>query len=148
MLVFNPLFVGFVNVLLNGPIFSLILKFLMKTFYAGILVYLVGLLLFIFMMETLKTGDFLLEMFDKSQEKVFEGKSEEFLVKTTKTSHRAAEHIEPRTELKPENSITPLKLSKEELGRNTWAMLHSMASAFPSVPSEENRNCPSREIFC
>ncbi len=32
-----------------------------------------------------------------------------------------------------------MKLSKEELGRHTWALIHSVAASFPSVPNEENK---------
>ena len=32
-----------------------------------------------------------------------------------------------------------MKLSKEEIGRHTWALLHSIAASFPSVPTEENK---------
>ncbi len=40
------------------------------------------------------------------------------------------------TVLQPEDSKKPLKLSREELGRHSWALLHSIAASYPSIPNE------------
>ena len=46
------------------------------------------------------------------------------------------------TPIKPDKSSAPLALSKEQLGRNTWSVLHSMAAAYPKNPTEEDKdNC-------
>lgn len=41
-----------------------------------------------------------------------------------------------RTDLKPEDSNEILKLSKEELGRHTWALMHSIAASYPITPNK------------
>lgn len=43
------------------------------------------------------------------------------------------------TEITTEDFSTSLRLSKEQLGRYTWAVLHSMASAFPLVADETHQ---------
>jgi hypothetical protein len=43
------------------------------------------------------------------------------------------------TVLKPEDSKKPLTQTKEELGRHTWALLHSIAASIPSIPTEEDK---------
>jgi len=42
-----------------------------------------------------------------------------------------------QTIIKPDNSSSPLKVSKENLGTSTWTFLHSIAASFPQNPSEE-----------
>ena len=42
--------------------------------------------------------------------------------------------------LKAEGSSKALKLTKPEIGRRTWALLHSMANTFPENPSEQDKN--------
>ena len=41
--------------------------------------------------------------------------------------------------LTPKDAKKPLKLTKQEIGRNAWALLHSMASAYPNDPTEEDK---------
>jgi FAD-linked sulfhydryl oxidase len=53
--------------------------------------------------------------------------------------------IDEFTTLHPEDSKKPLKLSKEEIGRHTWALMHSVAAIYPSIPTEENKK--EVEIF-
>jgi len=43
------------------------------------------------------------------------------------------------TEITTEDFSTSLRLSKEQLGRYTWAVLHSFASAFPLVADEAHQ---------
>jgi hypothetical protein len=50
------------------------------------------------------------------------------------------------TELRPDEESSPLRLSKEQLGRFSWyiitysrAILHSMAAAFPQNPTEDDK---------
>jgi FAD-linked sulfhydryl oxidase len=38
--------------------------------------------------------------------------------------------------LTPDKDSTPLKITKEQLGRNTWILLHSTAAAYPVNPTE------------
>lgn len=111
----------------------------MKNYYIVISAYILGLFLFTFFMEIFGFGNFLLEMFDKGQQKLIETGSEDYLVKSSKNFQRTTEEVELKTVLKPDDSKKPLKLSKEELGRHTWALLHTIASSFPSIPSEEER---------
>lgn len=52
-------------------------------------------------------------------------------------------YLEKRTYETPittEEFSTDLRLSKEQLGRFTWAVLHSMASSFPLVADEKDQN--------
>ena len=42
--------------------------------------------------------------------------------------------------LTPEGASKPLTLTKQEIGRNTWALLHSMAATYPNDPTEEDKN--------
>ncbi len=101
-------------------------------------------------MEILGVGNFLLEMFDKGQQKLIETGGEDFLVRSSKNFQRVNENIkisDSKTELKPENSKKPLKLSKEELGRHSWALLHSIAASFPTVPTEEEKKMINKFLF-
>jgi hypothetical protein len=43
------------------------------------------------------------------------------------------------TELRPDKEASPLRVSKEELGRFTWTFLHSTAAAYPKEPTEEQK---------
>merc|ERR1712032_426784 len=54
---------------------------------------------------------------------------------------------ETKTILQPEDSKKPLKLSKEEIGRHSWALLHSMAAAAPNIPSEEQKQFYKNFLF-
>lgn len=45
--------------------------------------------------------------------------------------------IDERSILKPDKISTPLTLSKEFLGRNTWSLIHSIAAAYPISPTIE-----------
>jgi hypothetical protein len=122
----------------------------MKNYYIAIGIYLFGFIIFTFSMEILGVGNFLLEMFDKGQQKLIETGGEDFLVRSSKNFQRVNENIkisDSKTELKPENSKKPLKLSKEELGRHSWALLHSIAASFPTVPTEEEKKMINKFLF-
>ena len=41
--------------------------------------------------------------------------------------------------LTPEGAAKPLTLTKQEIGRNTWTILHSIAASFPNNPTEEDK---------
>jgi len=43
------------------------------------------------------------------------------------------------TVIKPDDNSSPLKLSKEQIGRFSWAVLHSMAAAYPKNPNNEEK---------
>ena len=47
--------------------------------------------------------------------------------------------IKTKDILKAEGSSKPLKLTKPEIGRRTWALLHSIANTFPENPSEKDK---------
>ena len=47
--------------------------------------------------------------------------------------------IKTKDILKAEGSSKPLKLTKPEIGRRTWALLHSIANTFPENPSETDK---------
>ena len=41
--------------------------------------------------------------------------------------------------LTPEGATKPLALTKQEIGRDTWALLHSIAASYPNEPNEEDK---------
>ena len=41
--------------------------------------------------------------------------------------------------LTPEGATKPLTLTKQEIGRNTWSLLHSIAASYPNEPKEEDK---------
>lgn len=43
------------------------------------------------------------------------------------------------TVIKTDEYSTPLKLTKEMLGRVAWSLLHTMAAAYPFEPTEEEK---------
>ena len=49
--------------------------------------------------------------------------------------------------LKAEGSSKPLKLTKPEIGRRTWTLLHSMANTFPLNPTEEDKNMMKKFMY-
>merc|ERR1711976_413646 len=44
-----------------------------------------------------------------------------------------------RTILKADENSSPLRVTKEELGRFTWTFLHSVAAAYPQEPTENDK---------
>ena len=66
-----------------------------------------------------------------------------FLVPTkTKKESESQENI-----LKAEGSSKPLKLTKPEIGRHSWTLLHSMTNTYPEKPSEEEKNLMKRFMY-
>ena len=55
--------------------------------------------------------------------------------------------IKPKDILKAEGSSKPLKLTKPEIGRRTWALLHSIANRFPDNPSENDKNMMKKFLY-
>ena len=49
--------------------------------------------------------------------------------------------------LKAEGSSKPLKLTKPEIGRRTWALLHSIANTFPEKPNEYDKNMMTKFLY-
>ncbi len=43
------------------------------------------------------------------------------------------------TQIKPSEDASPLRVSREELGRFTWTFLHSIAAAYPEEPTEKQK---------
>lgn len=41
--------------------------------------------------------------------------------------------------LTPSDAKKPLALTKQEIGRHAWAVLHSVAAAYPAIPTEEDK---------
>ena len=66
-----------------------------------------------------------------------------FLTPTfTKKESESSENI-----LKAEGSSKPLKLTKPEIGRHSWALLHSMANTYPEKPTEEEKNLMKKFMY-
>ena len=49
--------------------------------------------------------------------------------------------------LTPEGASKPLTLTKQEIGRNTWSLLHSIAASYPNEPSEEDKKHIANFLF-
>ncbi len=49
--------------------------------------------------------------------------------------------------LTAEGSTKPLKLTKPEIGRRTWALLHSIANTFPEKPNEYDKNMMTKFLY-
>lgn len=43
------------------------------------------------------------------------------------------------TLIKPDETSSPLKLSKEQIGRFSWAVLHSIAASYPKKPNNDEK---------
>lgn len=41
--------------------------------------------------------------------------------------------------IKPDSNSSELLMTREELGRNTWTLLHSVAGSYPQVPTEKDK---------
>ena len=66
-----------------------------------------------------------------------------FLTPTVTTK----ESISKDNILTAEGSTKPLKLTKPEIGRRTWALLHSIANTFPENPSEKDKNMMNKFLY-
>ena len=49
--------------------------------------------------------------------------------------------------LTPEGASKPLTLTKQEIGRNTWSLLHSIAASYPNEPTEEDKKQITNFIY-
>ena len=49
--------------------------------------------------------------------------------------------------LTPEGASKPLTLTKQEIGRNTWTILHSIAASYPNEPNEEDKKQITNFLF-
>ena len=49
--------------------------------------------------------------------------------------------------LKAEGSSKPLKLTKPEIGRHSWTLLHSMANTYPEKPTEEEKKTMKKFLY-
>ena len=57
------------------------------------------------------------------------------------------ESISPDNILTAEGSSKPLKLTKPEIGRHTWAILHSIANALPDNPNNEKKELMKKFMY-
>ena len=53
----------------------------------------------------------------------------------------------PENILKAEGSSKPLKLTKPEIGRHSWALLHSMANTYPDNPTEKEKKLMKKFMY-
>ena len=49
--------------------------------------------------------------------------------------------------LTAEGSTKPLKLTKPEIGRHSWALLHSMANTYPENPTDEEKKLMKKFMY-
>ena len=81
--------------------------------------YIVGFVIFYKIMLWLKIDQKLFSFLNSSETKVKKQKIGELLT--------------------PEGASKPLTLTKQEIGRNTWSLLHSIAASYPNEPTEEDK---------
>ena len=74
-------------------------------------------------------------------EKVF------FFLTPTKTDTIIKDSEKPENILTAKDSSKPLKLTKPEIGRHTWAILHSMANALPDNPNNEEKELMKKFMY-
>ena len=66
-----------------------------------------------------------------------------FLTPTVTTK----ESISKDNILTAEGSTKPLKLTKPEIGRHSWALLHSMANTYPENPTDEEKKLMKKFMY-
>ena len=81
--------------------------------------YIVGFIIFYKLMLWLSIDNILFSFISSSDVKIKKQKIGEFLT--------------------PEGATKPLTLTKQEIGRDTWALLHSIAASYPNEPNEEDK---------
>ena len=54
---------------------------------------------------------------------------------------------EKGTKLVPDSESSPLTMTKEQLGRYAWGVLHSMAAAYPQHPTNEEKENLRKFLF-
>ena len=81
--------------------------------------YIVGFIIFYKLMLWLSIDNILFSFISSSDIKIKKQKIGEFLT--------------------PEGATKPLALTKQEIGRDTWALLHSIAASYPNEPNEEDK---------
>ena len=70
-----------------------------------------------------------------------------FLTPTIKDESNIPESDRPENILKAEGSSKPLKLTKPEIGRHTWTLLHSMANIYPENPTEKDKEIMKKFFY-
>lgn len=85
-----------------------------------IAVFVVGYLLFVLLLQSFGVTDLINEHFNEKLD-----------------SYLSSSGIAQRTEIVPDLKSSPLTLSKEELGKMTWGLFHSIAATYP-LESDEN----------
>ena len=74
-------------------------------------------------------------------EKVF------FFLTPTKIDTIIKDSEKPENILTAKDSSKPLKLTKPEIGRHTWAILHSIANALPDKPNNEEKELMKKFMY-
>ena len=65
----------------------------------------------------------------------------------TPTITQESRTISKENILTPEGSSKPLKLTKPEIGRHSWALLHSMANTYPENPTEGEKKLMKKFMY-
>lgn len=92
-----------------------------------IFVFLFGYFLFTILMQAFGIGDMINE------------KLRERNHYNEKFNYGNDQFIKKSTELKPDEKSTALTISKEELGKMTWVLLHSVAATYPIDPDKKEK---------
>lgn len=65
-----------------------------------------------------------------------------FFINNDNNTNNSKPSSKPQKEgdiLTPSDAKKPLKLTKQEIGRHAWALLHSIAAAYPAIPTNEEK---------
>lgn len=101
--------------------------------YGIAIAYVIGFILFYQVMSFFRVDDYLLFFLnDNNKDKK----------KETKKTFKKEGDI-----LTPPDGTKPLKLTKQEIGRDAWALLHSVAATYPIEPTEEDKLYAKQFIY-
>lgn len=70
-----------------------------------------------------------------------------FLTPTIKDTNNNKKTDSPENIITPEGASKPLTLTKAEIGRHSWALLHSMANTYPETPNEKEKSIIEKFMY-
>ena len=101
------------------------------------IVYVVGFVVFYQIMSFLKVDEYILFFLtpntdNSSTQTLPQAQSQPTKTKNTKKQKEG-------DIVTPPDGTKPLALTKQEIGRHAWAVLHSVAATFPAIPTDEDK---------
>ena len=70
-----------------------------------------------------------------------------FFLTPTNNTNNDKKNNSPENIITPEGASKPLTLTKAEIGRHSWALLHSMANIYPEIPNENDKNIIKKFMY-